>query len=114
MAGRAVKPQVTEINPMFFIPEGIDELKYGDNLITVEADDVDENEFDVDIDADDVDGVGADDGTDYSDSPETPTIFGVILQTIHVDDTGSEVVDVVFDVEDVFNVDSYEIRATKT
>lgn len=114
MRGRPVRTQPIEIDPMFFIPEGVDELKYGIGIIVPESDEIDENEFDVDIDADDTGATDGDD-TDYSDAPETPTVFGIIPpQVIHMDASGNEVVDVVFDVEDIWDATSYEIRVTKT
>lgn len=114
MRGKPVRTQTTEIDPMFFIPDGVDELQYGEGIVVGENEEVDENEFEVDIDIDTSDSGEAEDDTDYANGPETPTIFGIIPpQVIHMDTAGNEVVDVVFSVEDIFDATSYEIRVTK-
>lgn len=110
MAQRAVRPDTTVIDPLFFIPDGVEELQYKEG-ISVVPDDVDENEFEVDIDVDLSDSTETDD-TDYTDAPEVPQVVGVISQTIRRDSAGVEVVDVVFNVTDSANGDSYEIRVT--
>lgn len=112
MAQRAVRPETTTIDPLFFIPDGVGELQYKDGIVIV-PDGIDENEFDVDIDVD-LSDTSASDDLDYADNPETPQILDVFMQTIHMDATGNEVVDVVFDVSEVFGVDSYEMRFVKT
>lgn len=50
-------------------------------------------------------------GTD-SPAPPTPDILGIISQTVHLADTGQQVVDVVFDVEDISGVE-YEFQVAK-
>lgn len=113
MTGKAVRPEVVEIDPLFYIPDGVDELKYRESFISsdgnLDSDDDSDDDSDVDTDAADS---GIDD-TDYSDDPETPQILDVASQTIHVTDTGAEVVDVVFDVSDVTGYTSFELRVDK-
>lgn len=112
MARRAVREQKDPINPVFFIPDGVDDLAYTDDAaINVVPDDIDENEFDVDIDIDTSDSSDSD---DPGDTLETPQILDVFSQTVRMAPTGSEVVDVVFDVTEVMGVSNYEIRVVKT
>lgn len=108
MAQRAVRPDTTAVDPLFFIPDGVGELQYTDGA-TIVADEIEEGEFEVDIDVDISEG----DEVDYSDAPETPQIVGVLSQVSRTDASGKEYVDVVFDVTDVFGADKYEIRIVK-
>lgn len=113
MARRAVREQKDQINPLFFIPDGVEELEYDDSTVDISADEIDENEFSVNIDIDvsgSLDSSGANDATDL----EVPQVQDVFSQTIHMDASGKEVVDVVFDVTPVFGVTSYEMRVVKT
>lgn len=110
MARRAVREQKDAINPVFFIPDGVDDLQYSDTSVVLAPDEVDENEFDVDIDVDTSD---TSESPDDGDELEVPQILDIFSQTIHVDSTGKEVVDVVFDVTEVFGVTSYELRVVK-
>jgi len=112
MARRAVREQNEPINPVFFIPDGVDDLAYtNDAPITVTPDDIDENEFEVDIDIDNSDPSESD---DPGDSLETPQVLDVFSQTIRMASAGNEVVDVVFDITEVMGVSNYEIRVVKT
>lgn len=111
MARRAVREQKDPINPVFFIPDGVEELEYSDKSVTIAADEIDENEFDIDIDIDTSDSSESPDNE--GDDLEVPQILDVFSQTIHMDATGKEVVDVVFDVTEVFGVSKYELRVVK-
>jgi len=113
MARRAVKEQKDAINPVFFIPDGVEELEYSDTGITLSADEVDENEFDVDIDIDTSDSSESPDNNDAGDL-EVPQVLDVFSQTVKTNASGNDVVDVVFDVSPVSGVTSYEIRYVKT
>jgi hypothetical protein len=111
MARRAVREQKDSINPVFFIPDGVEELEYSDRSVTVSADEIDENEFDIDIDVDTSDSSESPDSD--ADELEVPQILSVISQSMRMDSSGKEVVDVVFDVTAVSGVTSYEMRVVK-
>ena len=109
MAGRAVRTKTAEINPMFYIPDGVEELKYGDDLL-VDANFGDDSDDDLDLnDA----SLAGDDTNDYTDEPETSQVLSVVSQTLRATATGTEVVDVVFNVSDVAGVSNYELRVVK-
>jgi hypothetical protein len=112
MAQRAVRAETTSIDPVFFIPDGVGELQYAEGIEIV-PDDIDENEFEVDIDIDLSDSNSSDD-LDYADTPEVPQVLDIYSQTSRTNSAGTEVVDVVFDVTEVFGAESYEIRVVKT
>lgn len=109
MAQRAVRPETIKIDPVFFIPDGVDELQYTDGItVTDNSDSTDEdNNLDIDLSES-----GDDDTNDYSDSPEVPQILSIISQTIRMNAAGQEVVDVVFDVDPSVSGKTYNIRAT--
>jgi hypothetical protein len=103
MAQRSVRRAATEIDPMFEIPEGVDELVY-----------IDEG---YEVDDDELDGTGDGtisivDETDGSQGPETiaPYIKGIIEQIVRRQADGSQVIDVVLDVTDIFGANDYEVR----
>ena len=85
---------------MFHIPEGVDELEYDDNNFEYSSEDFEDS------------GDGTDD-TDYADRLDTPQILGIINQFIKEDDSGKEVVDVVFNVEEITGATDYHFRVTK-
>lgn len=104
---KAIRRPATEIDPMFFIPDGVDELNYtegnstGEELV---------DEVSVDMDVDDY----GDPPVDTTETPETPDILAMVTpHSMHTSDTGAEVVDVVFEVEDIAGVTNYEVRVTK-
>jgi len=104
MAEPAVKRSTTPLDPMFHIPEGVDELVYSDNAGPNgrgAGEDVTDDSF-----------FGFDTG-DYSDTPGVPDILGIISQTIRTNSSGNQVVDVVLDVEDMDDLTEYEVRVTK-
>lgn len=96
MATDSVKRDEIVLDPMFYIPEGTDEFIYE------EQDYFDESE-----------SFGDDVAVNVDASPDTPTILGVISQTIRVTQSGAEVVDVVLDVEPVEGISKYDFRVTK-
>lgn len=113
MSQRAVKRDTTPVDPMFFIPDGVDELYYTDHQLIQSSDETEESE-DTEPFFDDTDvQVDYGDETDYSDAPETPQILGIVSQTIRVNSTGNEVVDVVFEVDEVYGSTNYEFRVVK-
>jgi hypothetical protein len=109
MATKSVKREGTGVDPMFFIPEGVDELEYLDEESSLALAEDEDEEFFTFVDEESED----DSDVDYGDAPETPTILGIVPpQIIRMASDGSEVVDVVFEVEEV-NADDYEFRVTK-
>lgn len=111
MSNRPIRRRQQAIDPMFFIPEGVDELVYSDEESV--GGEESETFADVDISPDtDLDDNQPDE-TDYAGNPDTPQILSIVSQTIRTSSTGAEVVDVVFDVEDIEDVSNYELRVTK-
>lgn len=110
MGKRPVRRGATAINPMFYIPEDADELVYRDN----NYDAVIEFDEEGDIYEAYVEYVDeSDDDSDYTGTPDTPQVLGIIPpQTFRMTDSGAEVVDVVVDVETVLGAE-YELRVTK-
>lgn len=114
MAKRSVVRQTREINPMFNIPDGMDDWTHPDELLLDEedsledADDTDEDaEFESDIDI-------IDDGDDDThDAPEVPENLVVLSQTIRRNADGSMVVDLLVEVDDVPGFVKYDIRVVK-
>lgn len=116
MAKRAVRRGTSSINPMFYIPEDVDELVYEDKRTDafIEFDDeaAEEAEYVFEYDGDDEASAG--DDSDYNETPDTPQVLGIIPpQLFRMSDSGVEVVDVIFSVEDVLDADNYEFRVTK-
>lgn len=89
---------VSTIDPMFFIPEGVDELSYeGDNFF----------DEDVSLDTSTVSGPDEDE-----DGLEVPKITS-ITQKVRKTKAGMDVVDVIFEVQDIEGVKDFEIRVAK-
>lgn len=107
MAQSAAKREESVIDPMFYIPEGVDELVYDEQD---EFDNTTEQDEFVVTDA--YIDYGSDDA-DYSDTPDVPDILGVVSQTLRRSPSGNHVVDLVIDVEDVDSISKYEVRLTK-
>ena len=99
MAKKSVRWLETEVHPMFHIPDGADELVYGDD--------------DFDIPDDSVAGTPITDD-DGSDDSNTPKILGIVSQTLRRHPDGTTVVDVVLNVSDIVGYDKYEVRITKS
>lgn len=110
MAQSAAKREESVVDPMFYIPEGVDELVYSESS-------GDESEFDNTVETEFVvEDAYIDDGSDYadySDTPAVPEIYGVLSQTLRTTASGQQVVDLVLDVEDVDSIVKYEVRVTK-
>ena len=104
MAKRSVSRRKIEIDPMFFIPEGMDDFVYTERN-NLKPDDFQDTDADITYDIDD--------GGDSTD-PETPNIIGIVSQTPRRTKDGHVVIDVVIEVEDIDGVTKYEIRHTKT
>lgn len=94
MARRAVTQRAQEISHNFYIPEGLeDSFSYSEN--------------DGDDDDLDVPGGFGNEGVAIPDS------LVVISQTLRTLKNGQEVVDVVFEVENIPGATKYELRVTK-
>lgn len=95
MASNSVKRTVTEIDPIFYIPDGVDELVHSD----------------VNID-DTGDGAELEADNDNDSTLNPPGTFKIISQDVHRDKSGHRVVDVVAEIETVEGA-TYEVRVTK-
>lgn len=114
MAERVQSDKTRRINPNFAVPEGLEAFTYGD------VDEIEELEFiertsDDEAQLDDIfyefeDVEDSEEPVDSDDSPGTPQIYGIISQTIRTSDTGTQVVDVVLDVETIDDTTKYDIR----
>jgi hypothetical protein len=116
MVQRAVRREESVIDPMFYIPEGVDELSYNDEDTNIDVDSSDEEGYVLEFSYDEADAAYDYDGEDidYSEAPETPQILGVIPpQVIRMSASGSEVVDVILDIDGAVGVSKYEVRVTK-
>lgn len=105
MAEKSVSSQPTVIDPMFFIPDGVEDFVYSENERNLES--VPEEETGDDSFVTDEGGVN------YFDGPDTPDILGVVSQTLRTTNTGAQVVDVVIEVEDIPGLSKYDYRVTK-
>ena len=113
MAGRTTRRDSAALNPMFPIPEGMeDEFFYDEDAAQRDliSDEIDESalidEFG-DFELEEID-----DDTDYTETPDTPQIFGVIQQTVRFLPDGTQLVDVILSVEDVPGA-TYEVGVTR-
>jgi hypothetical protein len=96
MARVPAKRAQTKINPMFHIPEGVDELIYQD------------------FDPSDIYYYDTDTGeNDFVGGIPTPHILGVIEQTVRTLPSGTQVVDIVLEVEDIPGIEEFEVRVAK-
>lgn len=96
MAKKSVRWLETEINPVFFIPDGANELVYSDDEIDLTG--LDEGSISPDDDVEEV---------------ITPNILGIESQVLRTTKVGNHVVDVTLLVEDIPGFDKYEVRITK-
>lgn len=108
MAEKAIKRDEIALDPMFFIPDGMDEYVYIDteDLFLDEDGQVEEEYLD--------DSFLVDDDTDYSERPGVPKILGIVPpQVFRTTLAGNQVVDIVIEVEDIPGISKYEFRVTK-
>lgn len=107
MAKKSIKTGVTQLDPMFYIPEGVEELAYveeGGVGQYLDEDSQDYGDFDIPEDED----------VDPNAELGTPEILEIISQTVRNGLRGApNVIDVVFDVSDVEGADKYEFRIVK-
>ena len=113
MADRIQSDNQREINPNFAIPEGLRVYTYE----TVAPSPLEEQSVDgagADLEDDiDTDESSEEDYESDDDTPDTPDIYGIISQTITTAPDGSQVVNVVLDVEDLESaLSKYDVRFT--
>lgn len=108
MTRRSVSPDRVKVDPLFYIPSGAE-----DNFVyTRENTDEDyltdyiEEEI-TDIEFEDVSG------EEESEELASPEVLGIISQTVRTGPGGQQVVDVVFEIDDVDGATNYEIQVTK-
>lgn len=90
-----------EFDPNFPIPEGLADAVYAN--VSVD-DDVDfEIDEDPDLGEESTDGV-----------LETPNSWAVVSEEVRTGPDGSQIVDIVIEIEDVEGADTYEVRLTKS
>ena len=115
MAGRIQSDDYREVDPNFSIPEGLRTFEYkelGDELDTLDTGDGSDTYAEVDevlYEADDDSDASGD--TD-DETPPVPEIYGIISQEITTAPDGSQVVNVVLEVEDIDAMSKYDIRFT--
>lgn len=101
-----IRRETDDISPMFYVPDGVDELFYSDEQSVV---DTEEDNEPVEIS----DTFVSEDDINHYDGPETPDIIGLTSQTVRTSNTGNQVIDVVIEVEDIPGIENYEFRVTK-
>lgn len=102
---RSPNSDVTIVDPLFPIPEGLRDFTYEDR----------EFPFDPDIDKNDTEdsGLGEEgEGEEEDVIPQIPKTFKIVKQTIRTLKDGSQVVDLTVEVEAVKGADKYEFRLT--
>lgn len=111
MASKSAQTSITELDPMFFIPEGAHELVYDDEEMDFSNETSEEETESVEY-FEDGDWDSTTEDIDFDTQVPTPAILGVLSQTIRRLPNGQQVVDVVVEVEDV--APNYDIKVTKT
>lgn len=110
------KPDVV-INPNFFLPPGVVDARYPDELEdnTEEIDDVIDSDDVLVIEADMVinEPQETDEDNDMTKLYPPDTVI-VVSQQIRFDEAGSQVVDVILDIPDVDDSIQIDVRMTKT
>lgn len=107
MAKKSVKPGVTEVDPMFFIPEGVDELVHKDTVLFEELSEEDRES------GEDFGGDYAEGEEDSEDDLDTPEVLGIVSQKLRRAPGGIQVVDVVVEIAEVEGSTNYEFRIVK-
>lgn len=117
MAKRSVVNGQGILDPMFHIPEGLNEFTYinpDDYLIDTVSDEESSSDpyaYEVtdDVDAED-DSFIVEDDIDYYERPASIDELTVVQQIIRTQPDGSQVVDVIVEVEDIPGVSVYDFR----
>lgn len=110
MAGRDKR----YVDPMFFIPEGIEDEVWAyrtEDVVTTDSEDFSEADDDYSVDSD-VTVIDEGDASD-DDSPIAVNNLTVVSQVLRRAQDGTQVVDIVVDVDDIPGLTKYEFRVTK-
>lgn len=118
MSNRPIRRKVESIDPMFNIPDGVDELVHdedaSDNANYAEG----SQEFAEGIIEEEIVILPVEESPqeeeDPTGKPPAPRVLGIIKQTLRTLKNGDERVDVVLEVEDIVGVDKYEFRVSKS
>lgn len=102
MTSYHVKRSTIKIDPMFNIPPGMDEIEYKDEI---DADSLGEALFN--------ELYGNEDGEGEDDLPPAPEVIEIVSQKLRRIKGGTDVVDVVFEVEEIEGAAEYELRWVK-
>ena len=105
MAEKAVNPQITVIDPMFFIPEGVTEVVHGETSV--------EGASNIIVSENDQGMFEASEDSSYEYGLPTPNIIGVVEQIYYRSDDGQNVVDIVIEIEDQDGVSNYDFKVAK-
>lgn len=119
-----IKTPEVVLNPVFFLPPDVIDVRVGGSSEPVEEDGV---TYDDIIDADDALVDGSTDNGGISDTPNIPTDddgegaevlptpqwMNIIDQQVRIAPDGKAVVDVVIELEDVTGATEYDVRMTK-
>lgn len=112
MAERVQSDKPRVLDPNFAIPEGVTNFTYkeltdGDeSALEVRSND-EAPVSDISVEDSELDG-------ESDDTPDTPFIYGIVSQVIRTAPDGSQVVDVVLDVDDIDSTEEYNVRITAT
>lgn len=99
--------QIVRVPPGVFIPDGVDDLKHVSQRAVDEDDGFDETSemFETDVTYEDDSAV--------DDTPPVPETFVIISQTVRINADGSQVIDVVFETDDLPGTDQVEVKIVK-
>lgn len=107
------------IDPRLDIPRGLSNVRFVEPIIDEQFSQSIDTEIDVDQEqlVEEVDTVENNTDSSENDSGTTklraPSVFSVVRQQVRISPGGHTVVDVIIDVEDVFEGAEYESRTTK-
>lgn len=99
-----------DFHPSLEIPEGLKNTRVGVSTGMEAADPLADIDFQFETYYDDGSDLGEDEVGDQLDVPGT---FEIISQTVRIGPDGSQVVDVIIDVEEVQGAVKYEVRMSK-
>jgi hypothetical protein len=105
MARRSVKRNITQIDPTFLIPDGVDEFAYKELVFT---EDFSEDEILEDVFLEEGDTVVDEDEVGL----EAPDEVIIVSQKVITSPGGMQTIEVTLEVEDIMGADTYEVRKT--
>lgn len=103
---RPVKRDTKILDPLHFLPEGVDELEFDRGGVYVDEDSETVLFDDIGVDV----GPGIPGGTEQL---ATPRILGIVSQTVKTQANGAQTVTVVLDVTDVLGAVNYEFKVAR-